>query len=112
MYYGSTPVDTASLTNRQQGVSANPSLYYKENVVGRLDYLLDEQRDEQFRDGVQSDLDMLVLETMRANARRERRLRGGKRRGHATSGWRNRGFMFWFVLAILVYWFILRPLGL
>ena len=112
MYCGSTPVDNAKLANRQQGVPANPFLHHKENVVGRLDYLLDEQRDEQFRQGVQSDLDMLVLETMHANARRERRLRGGGRRRHATSGWRNRGFMFWFVLAILVYWFFLRPLGL
>jgi hypothetical protein len=38
--------------------------------------------------------------------------RGSGRRTYATSGWENRGFMFWFLLVIFVYWFFLRPLGL
>lgn len=40
-------------------------------------------------------------------------LTGGTRRssGHATSGLRNRGLFFWIMLAIMVYWFILKPLG-
>ena len=31
--------------------------------------------------------------------------------GHATSGWRNRGWFFWGSLIIMTYWFILKPLG-
>ena len=84
--------------------------------MGRLDF-----RDENFQQGVQSDLDMIALETIRRNSRDEgRRLRrhlssgyGGSRGGgHATSGWRNRGLFFWIMLIIMIYWFILKPLGL
>ena len=63
-------------------------------------------------DQIQSDLDMLLLENMYQNAKREGRLVGG-RQCLATSGWRNCGIVFWIVLALLVvYWFFLRPLGL
>jgi hypothetical protein len=32
--------------------------------------------------------------------------------GYAATGWCNRGLFFWIILAIGVYWFFLRPLGL
>lgn len=78
--------------------------------MGRLDYLLRDQRNDQFQQGVQSDLDMLLLETMYQNTRGRGQRRG--RSGRATSGWRNRGVFFWVVLILAIYWFILRPLGL
>jgi hypothetical protein len=93
-------------------LTVNLILFRKEQTVGHLDYLFRDQHDDQFQQGIQTDLDMLLLEKMHENARREGRLRGGKSQGHATSGWKNRGFMFWVVLVFMVYWFILRPLGL
>jgi hypothetical protein len=75
------------------------------------------------RDSAQSDLDMQILTQMQMaddlHAMRTGRpsltdemTRGSGPGGHATSGWRNRGFLFWFMLVIMIYWFILRPLGL
>lgn len=80
--------------------------------MGRLDHLVEQFSNEQFQQGVQSDLDMITLETMRQNAQRDGRLGGGGRRGHATTGWKNRGIFFWIMLIIGIYWFFLRPLGL
>jgi hypothetical protein len=70
-----------------------------------------DQRDDRFQQGVQSDLDMLVLETMYRNTGGQRRLGGGQRK-RATSGWKNRGIFFWIILALCTYWFFLPPLGL
>jgi len=63
---------------------------------------------------------MITLETIRRNMRDEgtrtwrpvvtRRMPRGS--GHATSGWRNRGWFFWVMLIVMTYWFILKPLGL
>ena len=80
--------------------------------MGHPDYMSSDPGDDQFQQNVQSDLDMLLLEKMYENARREGRLAGSERQPHATSGWRNRGFLFWLVLIIGIYWFFLRPLGL
>jgi hypothetical protein len=79
--------------------------------MGRLDYLSGQFEDRQFQQTVESDLDMLVIEQMYANTRGQRRP-GGASRDRATSGWRNRGLFFWIMLIIMIYWFILRPLGL
>ena len=71
----------------------------------------DHWRNEQFQQDVRSDLDMLLLEKMYENTRHD----GRSGRGYSepdTSGWKNRGLLFWMVLVISVYWFILRPLGL
>ena len=74
--------------------------------MGRLDYL-EHQFDHEFQQTVQSDLDMLLLETMYRNTRGEGS--GGERRGNATSGWRNRGLFFWIMLILGILWFVLRP---
>jgi hypothetical protein len=76
--------------------------------VGKFDYL-EHQFDDQFQQTVQSDLDMLLLEKMYETSR-GKGPRGGCR-GHATSGWRNRGLFFWIILALGILWFLLRPLG-
>jgi hypothetical protein len=81
-------------------------------ILRHPDYLSTDQSNDQFQQGVQSDLDMLLLEKMYQDTRREGKWGGGGRRVHATSGWRNRGFLFWLVLILGIYWFFLRPLGL
>lgn len=78
--------------------------------MGRLDYLSDHFADRHFQQEVQSSLDMLLLEKMQENAI-GRQLRPGRRYG-AVSGRRTRDFCFWAMLAICIYYFILRPLGL
>jgi hypothetical protein len=91
--------------------------------MGRLDYLLRDQFDD---DAVQADLDMQTLtqmqmaddiHAMRTGAADRPSLTRGTPRssgseGHATTGWRNRGAFFWIMLIIMIYWFLLRPLGL
>ena len=82
--------------------------------MGRMDYLTDQcdnqqSLQQQSLQNIESDLDMLVLESMYRNTGGRRRSRGVRR--HATSGCRNRGIMFWIILAISIYWYFLRPLG-
>jgi hypothetical protein len=90
--------------------------------MGRLDYM----SSDQFDDAVQADLDMQTLTQMQmADDIHAMRTgtdggppvtrgmpRGSGSQGHATSGWRNRGAFFWITLIIMIYWCILRPLGL
>ena len=38
----------------------------------------------------------------------DRRSSGGQ---HRTSGWKGRGLFFWVVLILMIYWFILKPMG-
>lgn len=70
---------------------------------------------EELSRNVQVDLDMQTLTQMQMAddihaMRYGEKVVGGRGR-HASYGWRNRGILFWIMLAFMIYWFFLRHLG-